>query len=186
MFTQYWCCILLRLMIESVMEFFYELPFYLSLVLLWGYLIITYLFSWYGLYILVLLATISFSYIWRRQKSVILSSLAMSQVVFWIVNIAVSTAVAFEWNAFNFNKTWGFPLPIPFMRVCPTCGSDVPPLGTFPLFLVNWFIFFGLTILGFFFLPKKVLNSKIWQRSIGILGCFAVFLGIGRLGVVYD
>lgn len=149
-------------------------------------LMFIHLFSWYGAYIWLLFIVFMIAWFIKQYKQKILFSLGISQILLWICFFIFSKIDFFEGGAFNFDRNWWFPLGIPFMRICPTCGSDVPPLWTFPYFLVNRSFFFLLSYVLVLFLPKKLLNSRIWQWSVGILSFFLVFIGIGWLGILYD
>lgn len=164
-----------------------QIIFWLFLAFLMGIeLAITHIFSWYGAYFLLLLWVVGIAYFWKKQRVKLIFSLMGSQILLWLVFFIFSMTEAFEGGAFNFNKTRGFPIRIPFMRDCPSCGSDVPPLETFPFFFVNWCLFFLTISIIVYFLPKKILNSKILQWIIWVLSFFAVFCGIAWLGILYD
>lgn len=160
-------------------EIFFSLVYGLELV-------IRYPFSWYGIYVVLLAIVIILAYFLKKYQQKLLSSLKISQIFLWISFFIFSKIELFEGFAFNFNKNWWVPIGIPFMKSCSWCGSDVPPLWTFPYFLANRCLFFFLSYILVLFLPKKILNSKIRQWSIGIFSFSLVFVGIGWLGILYD
>ena len=149
-------------------------------------LLVSHPFSRYGLYILLLLSVIGIACWIKRYKQNILFSLEISQIFLWISFFIFSKSDLFEGTAFNEWKTWGFPIAIPFMRICPSCGSDVPPLETFPYFLANRCLFFLLSYTIIIFLPKRMLDSRILQWTLWILFLFSSFMGIAWLGILYD
>lgn len=167
-----WLGIILRM---TFFSFFYGLE-----------LLATHPFSRYGLYILLLLSVIGIAYWIKKYKQNILFSLGISQIFLWISFFIFSKTDLFEGTAFNEWKSWGFPIHIPFMRICPSCGSDVPPLETFPYFLANRCLFFLLSYTIIIFLPKRMLDSKVLQWVLWILCFFSSFVGIAWLGILYD
>ena len=149
-------------------------------------LLVSHPFSRYGLYMWLLLSVIGIACWIKRYKQNILFSLGISQFFLWISFFIFSKSDLFEGTAFNEWKNWGFPITIPLMRICPSCGSDVPPLETFPYFLANRCLFFLLSYTIIILFPKKILDSKGLQWTLWIFCLFSSFMGIAWLGILYD
>ena len=97
-------------------------------------LLVTHPFSRYGLYMSLLLSVIGIAYWIKKYKQNILFSLGISQIFLWISFFIFSKSDLFEGTAFNEWKSWGFPIPNPFMISCPCWGCYIQPLETFPYF----------------------------------------------------
>jgi len=134
---------------------------------------------WYSTFFLCILITwlIIDKFIKNKDKKQIsLWGITISQFLLWI-SLWVADFLWYE---------GGFPIKALTYPSCHPCGSDIPPIESLPMFLMNYLIWLLISFLIATFLSKKTIKNKKYYIIFTIISFLVLMSGLGGLLLTFD